>query len=75
MAEGKVARLSGYYGELKKFIENSHNNKVIKVANKSKQRVTQGGQLGRGGVSHFPYRWSAGLPYQTIFLYIFFTCS
>lgn len=36
MAEVKAARLSGYYGELKKFIENSNYNKVIKVANKSK---------------------------------------
>ncbi|KAK8389393.1 hypothetical protein O3P69_008856 [Scylla paramamosain] len=34
MAEVKAARLSGYYGELKKFIENSNYNKVIKVANK-----------------------------------------
>lgn len=34
MAEAKAARLSGYYGELKKFIENSHYNKIIKCANK-----------------------------------------
>ncbi|XP_071533763.1 signal recognition particle subunit SRP72 [Panulirus ornatus] len=34
MAEAKESRLMGYYGELKKFIENANYIKVIKVVNK-----------------------------------------
>ncbi|KAK8733404.1 hypothetical protein OTU49_006623 [Cherax quadricarinatus] len=34
MGEAEESRLAGYYGELKKFIENNNYQKVIKVANK-----------------------------------------